>query len=436
MGTRAVTAGLLLCAAVAACNLGTSEDDAATSEAANTEARKPLLAPTWVKCWVEKDTTAPDPFFQMHELKCRYDEPGGKQPIKPRWVVVEAHSPTGNAQFKDLHDSAGQDVVVANLRNDFFPLKIYAHVSADFEAVGLERGGTLDARPVIANIDEATLEHPLEIKQPFDLWPITVIQKSSFFALQLARRPLSLAPFVVGQSTTATSDAFASGTAIGRTEGSVSTHYFIAPKQGALSAKYHGNVEVPNVQIDGPNIYVAGETEFRKATEEEASGAGPTPPPPETDAAVPEPIVSDAATVDVAPEASAPRDCGVPGKKCCGGSSGFGGTCDPGSFCPANQNMCEACGGPGQKCCGGYGGTCSAGSYCPSNQNMCEACGGPGQKCCGGYGGTCGAGSYCPSNQNMCEACGKVGQKCCGGYGGTCESGGRCPSNQNVCVVN
>ena len=171
MGKRLATAGVLLFAAVAACNLGTTDDDSSTSEAANTEARQPLLAPTWVKCWIEKDTAAPDPFFQNHKFKCRYDEPGAKQPIKPQRVVVEVHDARGGAQYKELHTQPGEDVVIRGVGNEYFPLKVYAHVSSsDFEKVGLERASLIDARVPVANIDAATAEHPLELKQPFDLW--------------------------------------------------------------------------------------------------------------------------------------------------------------------------------------------------------------------------------------------------------------------------
>src|SRR5688500_17738439 len=173
MGKRTFVSALLVCA-VAACNLGTSEEEeAATGESANTEARQPLLAPTWVSCWIEKDTSTNDAFYQQHKFNCRYDEPDAKQPVKPQRVVVEVHDARGNAQYKDLHDKAGQDVVIAGIRNDSFPLKVYGHVSSsDFEKVGLERASLIDARLPVANIDAATAARPLALKQPFDLWPV------------------------------------------------------------------------------------------------------------------------------------------------------------------------------------------------------------------------------------------------------------------------
>ena len=88
MGKR-LAGGVLLFAAVAACNLGTSEDDASTSEAANTAARQPILAPTWAKCWVAEDTSTTDPERQQHAVTCRYDAPDEKQPVKLTWMLAD-----------------------------------------------------------------------------------------------------------------------------------------------------------------------------------------------------------------------------------------------------------------------------------------------------------------------------------------------------------
>jgi hypothetical protein len=442
MGKRAVTAGLLVCAAVAACNLGTSsEDDAAMSEAANTAARQPLLAPTWTKCWIEKDTSTNDPARQQHAVTCRYDAPDDKQPVKPQGFIVDVHFAAGSNHIEDLAQRSGQDVVVQKVTGEQFPIDINVVVyGPTFNDVGLSENW-FELKTKVENPDAHTSERPLVVKQPFDLWPVVVIPKAFIAYAQLDSHTFSVAPLTAGQEGTST-QATARGKILARAaEPQASLTYFVAPKEGELKGSYKTSSGVGNAmteiaggaRIPGPGVYVATDTELRRATDEEASVVGPAPTPTSssgdasTEASIPQ---TDGGT---SAEASAPRDCGVAGLKCCGG---YGGTCESGSYCPSQQNTCVACGGPGQKCCGGYGGTCSAGSYCPSQRDTCEACGGPGQKCCGGYGGTCNAGSYCPSQQTTCEACGKVGQKCCGGYGGTCESGARCPSQQNTCVAN
>ncbi len=436
-----LTGGLMFLVAgvAAACNAAPT-DETASSDSNNTAARAPLAAPTWTTCWVEKDTSTSDAFFQAHTVKCRYDLPDEKQPIKPKSMTVEVHDAKGDVKTADLFAQPGADVAVKRVGNDRFPLKVYVHTYGDdFEKVGLERAGVLDARVQIASVDANPKEQPLEIKQPFDLWPVTVIQKTSFYALQLERTPISIAPWVFGQAVDAKSDGFIGGSVMGREEGAVATHHFIAPEQGGLAAKYQADGEVV-ARIDGPGIYVAEASGLRKATDEES---GVVPP-------------SGGASSSASPDASAPPpgpapDCGVSGKKCCGGSNGYGGTCGDGSFCMAGGNTCVACGDPNEKCCGGssnngYGGTCNAGSFCMAGGNSCVACGDPGEKCCGGssnngYGGTCNAGSFCMAGGNSCVSCGKPGEKCCGGssnngYGGTCDPGATCKSGGNVCVAN
>jgi hypothetical protein len=436
---------VLAAALIAACTAAPADDEA-SSEAANTAARAPLLAPTWTTCWVEKDTSTNDTFFQAHTVKCRYDAPDDEQPVHPKAMIVEVHDARSDVKTADLFAQPGVDVAVKRVGNDRFPLKLYVHTYGDdFEKVGLERAGVLDARVQIATVDANPKERPLEIKQPFDLWPVTVIQKTSFYSLQLERTPISIAPWVFGQSVDAKSDGFMGGYAIGREQGAVATHHFIAPKQGGLAAKYHGDAEVA-VRIDAPGIYVAEANGLRKATDEETG-------------AVPPSAGAGSSSGSSSPDASTPPapapspECGVEGKKCCGGSSGngFGGTCSEGSFCMAGGNKCVACGDPSEKCCGGpsnngYNGTCNAGSFCMNGGNSCVSCGNPGEKCCGGpsnngYNGTCNAGSFCMNGGNSCVSCGKPGEECCGGpnnngYNGTCDPGATCKAGGNVCVAN
>lgn len=313
-------------------------------------------APTWVRCWVERG--AP-----KHALRCRYDAPDAKQPIKPSWVVVAVTDMLGRSHSKDLHDKAGQNVLVASLGDEAFPMEMAVSVStSDLEKVGLERTTLISTRRGVLNADAAAHYHPVVVKQPFDLWPVTVIQRHSSFSLQVERRPVSIAPWTVGQARDASLDAFAVGAANGRAQGSKSTHYFIAPEEGGLSARYEAGRAPSRVSIAAPGVYVADEDGFRLATSEDANGTSPARPPASTDAAAP------------------PVACGVAGQKCCAHPSmdGFGGTCAGGSFCFANENTCTSCGKPGQKCCGGprsdgFGGSCEVGATCTAYGNTCVA---------------------------------------------------------------
>jgi hypothetical protein len=459
MGKRTVTASLLVCAAVAACNLGTSEDDSQMSEAANTAARQPLLAPTWTKCWIEKDTSTTEAARQQHAVKCRYDAPGEKQPVKPQGMIVDVHFGAGSNHIEDLAQHPGQEVVVQKVAGDMFPLVINVVVYGEtFRDVGLGQNW-FELTSKVESPDSFTTERPFVVKQPFDLWPVVVIPKAFLAYLQLDARTFSVAPFAVGQDGP-TSDATARGKILARTsEPEPSLTYFVAPKEGELKGAYKTSTGVGTSlteiagggRIPGPGVYVATDTEFRKATDEEASVVGPAPTP--TSSAEDASTEASTPSTDGGTEASGPpRECGEPGKKCCGGTNGgYGGTCDDGAYCFLNTNVCEACGGPGQKCCegpnkNGYGGTCNDGSFCFLNTNVCEPCGGAGQKCCAGpnkngYGGTCDTGSFCFLNTNVCDPCGKPGQKCCGGpnnngYGGTCDTGATCKAGNNVCTAN
>lgn len=274
----------------------------ATSEAANTAARQPLLAPTWTKCWIEKDTSTTDVASQRHAVKCRYDVPDAKQPIKPRTILVDVRfGPHGAGASKELAARSGEDVLIMAVPADVFPIEIGTVVqSPTFTSVGIGQDW-FELKTKIESLDAIAAERPLGVKQPFDLWPVVVIPKAFLAYLQLEERAVSVAPFTVGPGGTSTEMSTRGKILALSRDPRPSLGYFVAPKEGELKGAYKTSpglgtspTEIPGAgRIPAPGVYVATETELRRATDEEAAITIPSVPSSADDAGA-----SDAAAID------------------------------------------------------------------------------------------------------------------------------------------
>ncbi len=247
------------------------DEDLAASGAQRLE--QVALGPaTWARCWFASNG-ADEAFLRAYELFCSAPESSDYPlPAKVTVFLVDARDGQSHAVLEPGKTSS-VGVVFANK----LPLRVQVSASFD-EAAAARRGIASRIEPndfrliqAVARPEDITSDRPLVATQPFALWPVTIVQRTSAFTL----RPESLdavsaAPFVLGLEKKATYRV-ENGTLVGAPDRRERTVYLVAPAQGSVGATYAtlGSGGEQTVRIDGPGLYVAEDHTLRKATEGE-----------------------------------------------------------------------------------------------------------------------------------------------------------------------
>jgi hypothetical protein len=389
--------GLLL-ATLCGCSASPSGSTAQASTEGSTSV---LKGAEWAQCWVEPDTSTTDPTFQRPTVKCTEPVLDPSYPLPLQAVIAQVLDAKNVSSSQAL--TPGSSVVVATTSSDGFPLTVTLQVVLKDTPLldslrFLPEILVLDANLSIASVTAASVTSPIIVKQPFDLWPIAVVDQTRGFIAQSSPESLSLAPLVMGSNVGASSATTTQVILDSQATPTFAT-YIVAPPSGSVFVQYStGTAPATQATISGPGSYTAEASGFHPTSQ-----GGPAP-------------VSPASDAGTGGDADSGSTCGTAGQPCCVNPNGIG-TCGAGDVCESSTNQCAPCGEPGQACCfdANGNGTCGSGSLCNPSANQCVACGGVGQQCCldANGNGTCASGGLC--NQDQCVACGQPGQVCCDG---------------------
>ncbi|HEY8078351.1 MAG TPA: hypothetical protein VIF62_29685 [Labilithrix sp.] len=414
-------AGLL--AIGAACSQTTSDDDVAVGSDQHLTEAKPIPPAIWATCWFESNGSN-DPFFLAYTITCSGPDP--KYPLPAQVLASGLDSANTQSVNGELDDASEKRLgaVYAQKLPLALDLSIILRPTKDSGFVSELDPDDFRFHQSIDHPETITKDHPLVVTQPFGLWKLEIVQKTSRYVIVPdGAKGLSTAPFVVGFVDQSTYD-LTNAPVNNATDGNPVSLMLVAPPDGKLGVRYVSAATDKRVLLDSPGTWVAGDDDLTKQSDVDPGGP---PEPAQTDAGP----AQDAAPAN--PPGPAPT-CGVADLPCCPGQA-----CGSGTYCKYQQNgamQCTSCGGPGQDCCPGQ--TCSDKSYCKYQQSgamQCTSCGAPGQDCCPGQ--TCGDASYCkyqPSGAMQCTSCGASGQDCCPGQ--TCTAGTSCqyqPSGTMMC---
>jgi hypothetical protein len=257
--------------ALAACQGLPVEEESAGSESAFTESHL-LAAPTWASCWTERwelrDASV------EHRLVCKHEAIDREQPIVPPILFAYATDKDGrHVGSKNLRDATGENVILAQLRAEQFPIKLQLSSTDSNEVVGFRTNASL-RRTVEIAAPNITQDQPLLFKQPFDVWRVVVVKKTDVVVASLSGTA-SIAPFAFAESTeeeTRTKLRIESTDPLPAVGPSVLVGYAAAPREGKLEGPYVTVAGQTQATIEAPGVFVAEENGLRPATEEERAG--------------------------------------------------------------------------------------------------------------------------------------------------------------------
>lgn len=410
-----VMGAAMFLAAGVGCQSGADDTDA--SEAASSVARPLEVIPAreWGRCWF-------DLVGAGGQLSCS-STPRGNDPLGAK-VEITAAGAGNPAQFvsfqKELDIEAGGTVVLGTFPRTSFPVHVMMHATLTregSEAVGNHRGVDLWLKPRATRPEDLPSNNPAILKQPFDLWPVGLVDEVSegrgaFWFESEYEVPLGPLAGFLDQKVMPIRQWFTGA------DQKAKIRYFAAPAAGAIPIKLHAGNEPRTGTIDRPGYYTVTAGGLRPASPEEIAAGFPT----SADGQAPD--VEPAPTPDVAPTPAGPVDptpsCGGPGQARCDGKR-----CDDGTRWNTNVQTCVACGADGQTYCfedpnnvsGNW--RCNDGTRWNEPSQTCVACGAAGQTYCyenaknisGNW--KCNDGTRWDESAQVCVPCGASGQTAC-----------------------
>lgn len=409
-------AALLGCSSLAiAAAVGCSApagDEAAVDEGQLVSA--PKKGAEFVRCWTVSDGSA-DEFFRRYTLTCRVSS-AGLPGLSGSSVFVDARTTGGNVRSGRPGDAPDTDVVIGTVSKSDFPLAITVYGTwgkAQFDSIS-------SYRVVVPATEANGAAAPAIVKLPFDIWPITILNRLQTGVVSSQQYTLDVAPFITEQDSRSTKTTFSTSWSSGFIRERRVDLEVIAPKSGGIRVSVQGpNPSVP-ADIAAPGTYVLDNAGLHLATAaEEAEAAGL----PAADGGAANPDASPAPAPDASAPTPPPSTCGGDQQAPCVNAGAR--SCNDGARYNSNLSKCVACGAPGQTYCftdaNNMSGSrqCNDGARYNLNTDQCIACGAAGQTYCfndpnNATGARkCNAGTRYNLNTDQCIACGAAGQTYC-----------------------
>lgn len=366
-----------LALAVVACQAPAADEGDTSEGQLTSNVRK---GDEFVRCWTTSDGNA-DEFFRTYDLKCRVSS-AGLPGLAGSSVYVDARSVGNNVRSGRPGETPDQDVLIGRVSKSDFPLKIRVYGSW-----GATRTDTLSSYRIDVPATEAnTAAAPVIVKLPFDMWPVTFLNRLPLAVVSSERYDVQVAPFITEQDERSTKTTFSSSKSSEVMRNTPRFDLdFVAPKSGGITVSIQGARTPIRGNIAAPGTYVIEESGLRLATAAEEAAAASTTPAADGGAAPSTPTPAADGGTDAAPAPPA-TTCGGPGQTHCTASNGSW-TCNDGTRVD-NAGTCVACGDDGETYCfddprnitGNW--KCNAGTRLESSTNKCVACGTAGKTHC------------------------------------------------------
>ncbi len=349
--------------------------DAAVSEGALTgTARK---GDEFVRCWSTADGAAGD-FFTRYAVTCHVSSKG-LPGLAGSPVYVDARGADGATVSGSPGDKPDQDVVIGSVSSSSFPLSLTVYGLWTTAPTTVLSGFHLKVAAPIA----ATATAPVIVKLPFDIWPVTILNRLSLSVLSSRPYDVSVAPFTTDQNGNGTKTAFTTTFDSDVMRGPRFDFNLFAPPSGGIPVQVSGVAGSSSATISAPGVYVIDDSGLRLATADEEAAAGPAPSPAGGADAGPS---ADAAPAPPPPDAAPTTTCGGPGQQHCTTNGSW--SCIDGTRADTDTGICLACGDDGEPHCvtdprnvqGNW--RCNAGTRADTDSGNCVACGSVGKVYC------------------------------------------------------
>lgn len=263
----------LAAASFSSAGCSSPDEDIASSESANTEARTLTVTKgrEWGRCWFDFDG-AGDAATLSCTSTARGDDPLSSTMSVRAQGWYRAPDTDFEVYTKDLDVEAGGTVVVGTFRRSSFPIMLILNASLTRESsmlVGDRRRIDFQSEKVV-NPASRSASRPVLLQQPFDLWPVTFIDGSDQegrFGLDAVPYTRSIAPYTSSSHDRATEMELSP--VVAGVSDNRKVRYFVAPATGGIEATLHiAGAEIAT-SIDGPGYYTVTNTGLRVATPEE-----------------------------------------------------------------------------------------------------------------------------------------------------------------------
>lgn len=240
---------------------------------------KAITKTKWLSCWVRPTTESVSPTFDVDTLQC--SAAIGEGPLSPHLISINSQG-EGTWVRNGRIDQPGT-VEVGRLQRASYPHTIDVQVLPDSRGLASSpdtRQGFV-MKLVFERYDQYTIDKPLVIEQPVDLWPIEVTVEGEVFAASLEQYTVPLPAGIKlsdGLATFDTLDVTSSRFGVLR-RGQTKTFYVLAQRGarrplGGLALLSKTAQDRVKFELDGPGAYIATADGLKRKPDTNGGGTG------------------------------------------------------------------------------------------------------------------------------------------------------------------